>query len=94
MQVFRSKGFLWLAGENDLYGDWSQAGSILQINAAAPWFAAIPEEAWEAQVTALGSLESRSLLSELSSQACPSVFFKSMIAQARREMTDEDNRLS
>ncbi|KAK9845165.1 hypothetical protein WJX84_005374 [Apatococcus fuscideae] len=48
-QVFRSKGFLWLAGENDLYGDWSQAGSILQIHAAAPWFAAIPEEAWEAQ---------------------------------------------
>ena len=48
--MFRSKGFLWLAGENDLYGDWSQAGSIVQIHAAAPWFAAIPEEAWEAQV--------------------------------------------
>ena len=50
LQVFRSKGFLWLAGANDLYGDWSQAGSIVQIHAAAPWFAAIPEEAWEAQV--------------------------------------------
>ncbi|PRW20325.1 cobalamin synthesis [Chlorella sorokiniana] len=45
-QVLRSKGFLWLAGRDDVGGEWSQAGSVLRISANGPWFAAIPEELW------------------------------------------------
>lgn len=30
-QVLRSKGFVWLAGRDDVSGDWSQAGSVLRI---------------------------------------------------------------
>ena len=30
-QVLRSKGTLWLAGRQDMSGDWSQAGSVLRI---------------------------------------------------------------
>lgn len=31
LQVLRSKGFVWLAGRDDVGGDWSQAGSVLRI---------------------------------------------------------------
>ena len=26
--IFRSKGFLWIAGRDDQYAEWSQAGTI------------------------------------------------------------------
>lgn len=45
-QVLRGKGFFWLAGRNDVGGDWSQAGAILRLSPGAPWFAALPKEAW------------------------------------------------
>ncbi len=37
---------MWLAGRDDMMGDWSQAGGILRVGPAGPWFAAVPEEAW------------------------------------------------
>ena len=27
-------------------GEWSSAGNMLQLNAGAPWFDAMPQEAW------------------------------------------------
>lgn len=45
-QVLRGKGFFWVAGRNDVGGDWSQAGAILRLSPGAPWFAALPKEAW------------------------------------------------
>lgn len=46
MQLLRGKGFFWLAGRNDVGGEWSQAGAILRLSSGAPWFAALPKEAW------------------------------------------------
>jgi G3E family GTPase len=31
MQVLRSKGFMWLAGRNDMSGDWSSAGAVMRV---------------------------------------------------------------
>ncbi|EIE18308.1 cobalamin synthesis protein P47K, partial [Coccomyxa subellipsoidea C-169] len=41
-----TQGFMWLAGRDDMMGDWSQAGGTLRVGPAGPWFAAVPEEAW------------------------------------------------
>ncbi|PSC76814.1 cobalamin synthesis isoform B [Micractinium conductrix] len=45
-RLLRSKGSFWLAGRDDMSGDWSQAGAVLRLSAGGPWFAAIPEELW------------------------------------------------
>ena len=29
-----------------MMGEWSSAGNMLQLNAGAPWFAAMPQAAW------------------------------------------------
>lgn len=41
--VLRAKGFFWLATRNELAGEWSQAGRVLTVGAAGPWWAALPE---------------------------------------------------
>lgn len=46
-QVLRSKGFFWIAGRDDVHGEWSTAGAVLRFSPGSPWFAAIPEELWE-----------------------------------------------
>lgn len=46
MQVLRSKGFVWLADNEVMSGEWSQVGSILRLSCGGPWFAALPREAW------------------------------------------------
>lgn len=46
VQVLRSKGFVWLAGNDIMAGEWSQAGSIMRIGCGGPWFAALPRKAW------------------------------------------------
>lgn len=44
--VVRSKGFFWLATRYILRGEWSSAGSMLTLNAGAPWFGAMAKEFW------------------------------------------------
>ena len=29
-----------------MMGEWSSAGNMLKLNCRAPWFAAMPQEAW------------------------------------------------
>ena len=41
--IFRSKGFLWFAGRDDQYAEWSQAGTIGQLTCGGPWLALLPE---------------------------------------------------
>ncbi|KAA6425482.1 MAG: hypothetical protein FRX49_04380 [Trebouxia sp. A1-2] len=45
-QIFRSKGFAWIARRDDMMGEWSSAGNILKLTCGGPWFAALPQEAW------------------------------------------------
>ncbi len=42
--VFRSKGFIWIAGKDDYMGEWSQAGVIVTISNSGRWYVADPEE--------------------------------------------------
>lgn len=44
--MLRSKGFFWLATRHDMGGDLSQAGGVVRVGCAGPWFAAMPEDVW------------------------------------------------
>ena len=44
--VFRSKGFLWIATRPKSMGEWSQAGMMLTIGNGGNWFSEQPEEVW------------------------------------------------
>ncbi len=44
--VLRSKGFLWLASQNDRTLAWSQAGQSITLSGEGAWWAAIPKEKW------------------------------------------------
>jgi G3E family GTPase len=41
--VLRAKGFFWLATRHELAGAWSQAGRVLTVGAAGPWWASLSE---------------------------------------------------
>ena len=49
--VLRSKGFIWLAGRDDMCGEWGHAGSNLSIGCGGPWMGALPENAWPEEGT-------------------------------------------
>ena len=53
--VMRSKGFFWLASQNDYVGLWSQAGVSYSHEYAGKWWITIPQELWE--VDELGANE-------------------------------------
>lgn len=57
-QVFRSKGFIWIASRPDLCGEWSQAGGILRFTVGGPWYAALPSEAWPEDPDQLAQINS------------------------------------
>lgn len=40
------QGSVWIASRHDLCGDWSQAGGILTLGVAGPWFDLLPEQLW------------------------------------------------
>lgn len=45
--VVRSKGWVWLATNNGLVGEWSQAGGVFSLNPAGYWLANFPQEEWD-----------------------------------------------
>ena len=49
--VLRSKGFIWLAGRDDMCGEWGHAGSNLSIGCGGPWMGALPKNAWPEEGT-------------------------------------------
>lgn len=44
--VWRSKGFFWLASRMAFVGSWSQAGAVTRHEKAGLWWAAIPKPHW------------------------------------------------
>ena len=44
--VYRSKGFFWLATKMDVACYWSQAGRYTKYNPAGMWGAAVPKQHW------------------------------------------------
>ena len=44
--VYRSKGFLWLASRNMYAGMWSHAGIYFQLDPAGRWWADVPRAEW------------------------------------------------
>ena len=45
-RVFRSKGFVWIAGRDDVCGEWGHAGAVLQLGCGGPWMGLLPSEMW------------------------------------------------
>ena len=43
-EVYRSKGFFWIAGRMKSMGEWSQAGTILTLKNGGSWYCDIPED--------------------------------------------------
>jgi len=44
--ILRSKGYIWLAGRDDMVGEWSQAGAIGEFSCGGFWYASVPKELW------------------------------------------------
>jgi G3E family GTPase len=44
--VLRAKGMVWLANQNDIIGNYSQAGYCIALEPMALWYAAQPREDW------------------------------------------------
>ena len=44
--VLRSKGFVWLGGEQTVAHYWSQAGKHLEVSEMGRWWASVPRDEW------------------------------------------------
>lgn len=48
-RLLRSKGTLWIASRNDVYAEWSLAGSAWSLLPGGYWLACLPVEQWPSQ---------------------------------------------
>lgn len=44
--VLRSKGFLWVAGDERVVYQWGQAGGVSEVSPIGMWWASVPKERW------------------------------------------------
>ena len=44
--IYRSKGFIWIAGKDKQYGEWSQAGTMCDITCGGIWVSCLPKDFW------------------------------------------------
>lgn len=51
------QGSVWIATRPDLCGEWSQAGGILRLAVAGPWFAVVPRAMWPTDAAQLAMIE-------------------------------------
>ena len=45
--VLRSKGFFWVAADDQVAYEWAQAGGVSSVNPMGMWWAAMPREYWD-----------------------------------------------
>ena len=43
--ILRSKGFFWIAGRDDVYGEWGQSGVVGELSCGGPWICKMPQDA-------------------------------------------------
>jgi len=55
--VLRSKGFFWIATRPEYMGIWSQAGGVSSVEGGGKWYAAIPQEEWDADKEELSRIQ-------------------------------------
>lgn len=51
--IMRSKGYLWIAGRDDMCGEWGHAGAVLEMSNGGCWMATLPKEYWPEEGTDL-----------------------------------------
>lgn len=56
--VLRSKGLFWLATRHNIIGFWSQAGEVVNLEAAGLWWDAVPKRDWPDDPEFLREIES------------------------------------
>jgi len=56
--VIRSKGLFWLATRYNIIGFWSQAGEVVNLEAAGMWWDAVPKRDWPDDSEFLREIES------------------------------------
>ena len=56
--VIRSKGFFWIASRPEYVGIWSQAGGVSSVEGGGRWYAAMPQEDWDADDEELARIQS------------------------------------
>ena len=44
--VFRSKGFVWLAGRDDACGEYGHVGAVARFGCGGPWGGSLPKQMW------------------------------------------------
>ena len=49
--ILRSKGFCWIAGRDEVVGEWAHAGRFVTITPLMQWYVDTPEEDWSAAST-------------------------------------------
>ncbi|CAD6887407.1 unnamed protein product [Tilletia controversa] len=55
--LFRSKGFFWVATRPYLFGEWSSAGLYLTLNGGGRWRCELPREMWPQDPEIIKSIE-------------------------------------
>jgi len=51
-QIFRSKGFFWLATQSDWMMNWSQAGKSFTVGPLGRWYASLDRAEWQLEADA------------------------------------------
>ena len=46
--ILRSKGFCWIAGRDEIVGEWAHAGRFVTVTPLMAWYVDTPEEEWSA----------------------------------------------
>lgn len=52
-KILRSKGFMWIAGHDQVCGEWGHSGAVLECSNGGEWMVTMPKEFWPEEGTDL-----------------------------------------
>ena len=88
--VFRSKGFLWLATRPKNIGEWSQAGMMLTVSNGGNWFIDLPEEMWPTEPDVVAAVK-KDFQGDLGDKRQELVFIGQFNSQDEQLITEQLN---